>query len=128
MGDRFALTTLLQNLLSNANKYTPRDGCIKVSTEVIDGHILLTVEDSGVGIPNDQTPFIFERFYRIDGDRHPSGETGCGLGLAIVKRIVDLHHASISIMPSSLTSGTAFKIIFPLNQQPQSLNPNHRQV
>lgn len=128
MGDRFALTTLLQNLLSNANKYTPKDGSIKVSIEVIDGQLSLTVEDSGAGIPNDQIPFIFERFYRIGGDRHPSGATGCGLGLAIVKRIVDLHHANISVMPSSFASGTAFKVIFPLSQQPQSLNHNQRQV
>ena len=113
MGDRFALSTLLKNLLSNASKYTPAGGRIRVKLTTQDNGLLLTIEDSGPGIPKDQYPFIFERFYRVNGDRHPSGESGCGLGLAIVKRIVDLHHAEINVMPSSFKSGTAFNVIFP---------------
>lgn len=122
MGDRFAITTLLQNLLSNANKYTPEYGNIKVSINIIQGQLLLTVEDSGTGIPNEQVPFIFERFYRIGGDRHASGEIGCGLGLAIAKHIADLHHASISVTPSHFASGAAFKILFPLIPPSQLTN------
>lgn len=112
MGDNFALKTLLINLLSNANKYTPENGQIKVRLEPVDNRVLLSVEDSGPGISQNQRPLIFDRFYRIHGDRHPSGETGCGLGLAIVKRIADLHHADISITNSSFTSGTSFNILF----------------
>ncbi len=115
MGDPFALKTLLKNLLSNACKYTPAEGHIKVSMKVLDSHLLLSVEDSGAGIAKEQYPFIFERFYRVGGDRHPSGEIGCGLGLAIVKRIVELHHATISVMPSDFSTGTAFKVLFPLS-------------
>jgi two-component system sensor histidine kinase QseC len=75
--------------------------------------VRLTVADSGPGIPEDQYRSIFERFYRIGRDRHPSGETGCGLGLAIVKRLVELHRASISITPSGLATGAAFHVDLP---------------
>ena len=112
-GDRFALTTLLRNLLSNANKYTPRGGQVLVTIGQTDDTVRLTVEDSGPGIPEDQRDSIFERFYRIGRDRHPSGETGCGLGLAIVKRLVDLHRGRISITPSTFASGSAFHVDLP---------------
>lgn len=112
-GDRFALTTLLRNLLSNANKYTPRGGQVLVTINQKEDRVRLTVEDSGPGIPEDQRVSIFERFYRIGRDRHPSGETGCGLGLAIVKRLVDLHRGRISITPSTFASGSAFHVDLP---------------
>lgn len=112
-GDRFAITTLLQNLLSNASKYTPCGGHINVKVCDEQGDIVLTVEDSGPGIPLDEYQSVFERFYRSRGDRHNSGESGCGLGLAIVKHIVELHRAEITIAPSSFESGTAFRIRFP---------------
>jgi two-component system sensor histidine kinase QseC len=112
-GDRFALKTLLRNLLSNANKYTPRGGQVLVTVARKGDTVRLTVADSGPGIPEDQYRSIFERFYRIGRDRHPSGETGCGLGLAIVKRLVELHRASISITPSGLATGAAFHVDLP---------------
>lgn len=112
-GDEFALLTLLQNLVSNANKYTPRGGQILVSTRQDENEVVLAVEDSGPGIPQSLRGSIFERFYRVGGDRHRSGEPGCGLGLAIVKRIVDLHGATIEVTDSSFESGTAFRVTFP---------------
>jgi len=116
-GDHFALTTLLRNLLSNANKYTPEGGQVLVSVNKTAGGIELKVEDNGPGIPEQEQATVFERFYRIGRDRHASGEIGCGLGLAIVKRIVNLHEATISISPSRFGRGTAFHISFPLAQQ-----------
>jgi two-component system sensor histidine kinase QseC len=128
MGDRFALTTLLQNLLSNANKYTPASGSIAVRvsqqnrTSAADTRdsaaygqqeILLSVEDSGPGISAEQREMVFDRFYRVGGDRHQSGEPGCGLGLAIVKRIVELHHGQIEVGASKDLGGAAFRICFP---------------
>lgn len=117
LGDRFALTTLLQNLLSNANKYTPAGGQIGVKVQKSFHGVDLTVEDSGPGIPVQERETVFERFYRIGRDRHASGESGCGLGLAIVKRIVELHNATISIRPSGFTTGTAFQVSFPVSQK-----------
>lgn len=115
-GDRFALTTLLLNLLSNANKYTPAGGQVNVSARESGEHVILTVEDSGSGIPEQQREAVFERFYRVGGDRHQSGEPGCGLGLAIVKHIVESHDAVISVAPSRFKTGTAFQVNFPAAQ------------
>lgn len=112
-GDRFAITTLLLNLLSNANKYTPAGGQVDVSTRERAGRVILAVEDSGCGIAEQQHDAVFERFYRVGGDRHQSGEPGCGLGLAIVQRIVESHNASISISHSKFETGTAFQVNFP---------------
>jgi two-component system sensor histidine kinase QseC len=113
-GDRFALTTLLLNLLSNANKYTPDYGQVNVSTSASETHLMLTIEDSGPGIPEQQRETVFERFYRVGGDRHQSGVPGCGLGLAIVKHIVEAHNASISISHSRFATGTVFQVSFPM--------------
>ncbi|MFT5140666.1 MAG: two-component system sensor histidine kinase QseC [Lysobacterales bacterium] len=112
-GDRFMLSTLIRNLLSNANKYTPAGGQINVMVNENGESVILTVEDSGLGIPEQQRDAVFERFYRVGGDRHQSGQPGCGLGLAIVQRIVESHGASITIANSSFESGTEFRIQFP---------------
>lgn len=119
LGDRFALKTLLRNLLSNANKYTPRGGQIRVSIEANGQSARLQVEDSGPGIAQEEYQAIFERFYRIGRDRHPSGESGCGLGLAIVKRLVDLHQGTIAVTSSAFETGTAFQVELPLGQDTQ---------
>lgn len=112
-GDQFALETLLQNLLSNANKYTPIGGKILVDVKPASTGILLTVEDSGPGIPADQYQRVFERFYRLYNDQHDPDIIGCGLGLAIIKHIVDLHHASIIFGQSRFESGLKCIIDFP---------------
>lgn len=120
LGDRFALETLVHNLLSNANKYTPPGGSIAVSLIVQAEELVLTVEDSGGGIAPDEHERIFERFYRGGGDRHPSGEPGCGLGLSIVKHIVLMHGATITVAPSPNLPGACFSVSFPLHKGPAS--------
>ncbi len=114
VGDRFALETLLHNLLSNASKYTPSGGQIRVAVQSDDSGVVLCVEDSGPGIAEEEYERVFERFYRIGGDRHVSGVRGCGLGLAIVQHITELHEARIELGRSSFTSGLAVNICFPL--------------
>ena len=126
-GDWFALSTLLINLLSNANKYTPADGQVNVSVRESGAHVILTVEDSGEGIPEQQRETVFERFYRVGGDRHQSGEPGCGLGLAIVKHIVESHGASISISHSRFTTGAAFQVVFPMARASKSFTLRDKQ-
>ena len=113
LGDRFALTTMIRNLLSNANKYTPTGGQVLVSIEQSGPGSTLTIEDSGPGIPEDLKQSVFERFYRVGGDRHKSGQPGCGLGLAIVKHIIELHNGSITVTASRFATGTAFQVNFP---------------
>jgi len=118
-GDRFALETLVANLLTNANKYTQRAGKIHVDISHTANAVILKVEDNGSGIAPADRERIFARFHRVGGDRHSSGESGCGLGLAIVKNIADLHSATISVEESSFESGTCFTLIFsPLRSEP----------
>ena len=111
-GDNFTLATLIHNLLSNANKYTPENGQILVSIERVADAVLLKVEDSGPGIAEDKYQRVFERFYRVGGDRHQSGEPCCGLGLAIVKRVADLYGATIEVGPSIFATGCTFTLRF----------------
>jgi len=113
-GDQFALETLVQNLIVNASKYTPHNGEILVSINSINNNVNLIVEDSGPGIDESQYDRVFERFYRIHGDRHDSNSLGCGLGLAIVKHIVLVHNADISLDTSSSLGGLKVDVLFPL--------------
>jgi len=115
-GDRFALETLLQNLLSNAQKYTPRGGRVRVTVEPTADSVLLQIEDSGPGIEPAEFERVFERFYRVGGDRHASEATGCGLGLAIVRHIAELHHATISLDRSPELQGLSVRVVFPQHQ------------
>ncbi len=112
VGDWFSLKVLLQNLLANANKYTPCGGQVVVSLSCSEYQQVVVVEDSGPGILFELRPTVFERFYRVGGDRHDSYQPGSGLGLAIVKGIADLHRASISITESRFATGVAFRIVF----------------
>ncbi len=112
-GDQAALEILLTNLISNANKYTPEGGAIHVTLLTEAETIILQVEDSGTGIDPTLYDRVFERFYRVDGDRHASNEVGCGIGLSIVKHIIDLHHAHISLHPSRFATGLKVQVVFP---------------
>jgi two-component system phosphate regulon sensor histidine kinase PhoR len=109
-GDLFKLEQMLVNLLDNAVKYTDR-GEITVSTDVRDKRVCIQVKDTGIGIPKDDIPRVFERFYVVDKSRsRKSG--GTGLGLSIVKHIVLLHHGTIDI-ESVLGKGTSVTVTFP---------------
>ncbi len=104
----------LDNLLTNAVTYTPPGGTITLSAEVADGdRVRLTVADTGVGIPADQLPHVFEKFFRVPGDDHPPGT---GLGLAIVREIVAAHDGDITC-ESTLGVGTTFRITMPTGKE-----------
>jgi two-component system sensor histidine kinase QseC len=117
-GDRFGLEMLVLNLVSNAIKYTPALGKIEVGVYRLGNSVHLYVMDSGPGIPENQYQRVFERFYRVGGDRHNSGVTGCGLGLSIVQRIVALHGAEIELGRSRYGSGLKVTVIFPRSGRP----------
>jgi two-component system phosphate regulon sensor histidine kinase PhoR len=114
MGDPFKLEQLFVNLIDNAVKYT-EEGKIKVEIRREDGVLVVDVEDSGIGIPEDQQKRIFERFYVIDKSRSKK-VGGTGLGLSIVKHIAQSHEADIDVM-SKPGKGTTFRITFPPYQQ-----------
>lgn len=111
-GDRAALTSLLNNLLGNAIKYTPNAGQIAINTWLRGSDVVLEVMDNGPGIPNDEFARVFDRFYRLGGDRHTSKTIGCGLGLSIVQQVVDLHGAQIALTQSRYGQGLLVMVTF----------------
>lgn len=110
-GDEFSMMTLLQNLISNAIKYTENGSLIRVSLAEVGNNIYLCVEDSGNGLNESEFERVFDRFYRVGGDQHNSNIIGCGLGLSIVQHIVDLHGASIKLAKSKSLGGLSVTII-----------------
>ncbi len=103
--DIHRLRQVMYNLLSNAIKYT-NEGKIIVSTEEIKDTVKITVKDTGIGIPQKDLPYIFQRFYRVDKDRSKM-LGGTGLGLAIVKHILEAHNSKIEVK-SVLGQGSEF--------------------
>jgi signal transduction histidine kinase len=93
--DPMRIEQVLGNLLSNALRYTPPGGEISLGLKVAPPHVLLTVRDTGPGIPPEALPFVFERFYRVDRSRSRD-EGGSGLGLAIARQIVEAHGGTLS--------------------------------
>jgi signal transduction histidine kinase len=110
-GDRERLRQLLLNLADNAIKYTPAGGTITLGLKNEDGWVQIYVSDTGIGIPEDQQTFIFDRFYRTDKAR--SRELGgSGLGLSIVAWIVEAHNGHIDVA-SSPQKGSTFSVWLP---------------
>jgi len=112
-GDEASLIILLRNLVMNASKYSPDGASIRVHVDRGDFGVWLGVEDTGPGIPLQDISRIFDRFYRVGGDRHSSHVEGCGLGLAIVKHIADLHRATLHAENNAQSSGLTVSITFP---------------
>ncbi len=108
LGDGVRLSQVFENLFSNAIKYAP-GSTLKIGTRSVEKRVLLTFADEGEGIPEDFLPFLFERFYRVPGERTV---TGTGLGLYICKQIVMAHHGKIWV-ESVLDQGTTFFIELP---------------
>ncbi|MFN8413412.1 MAG: HAMP domain-containing sensor histidine kinase [Anaerolineales bacterium] len=101
------LNQVLSNLISNALRHTPKGGSISLSTETVDNKIRIEVQDTGVGIPPEDVPYIFDRFWR--GDKSRTGRTNSGLGLAIAKQLIQAHNGSIEVQ-SEVGKGTKFVI------------------
>ncbi|KXG42958.1 ATP-binding protein [Tepidibacillus infernus] len=103
---------VLTNLLDNAIKFTPVAGIIKVKTTIEKNYARVEITDSGPGIPKEELPFIWERFYKVDKVRTPGSE-GTGLGLAIVKRLILAHEGQIEVQ-SEVNKGTTFIFTLPV--------------
>ncbi|MDG0980191.1 MAG: ATP-binding protein [Halieaceae bacterium] len=116
IGDGALLGLLFENLLQNANRYTPKGGQVWVETQLLSaGEVTVTVSDSGPGIAKDQRDMVFNRFYRVHHDNQPEG---VGLGLAIVGQIARLHRAHIDISSNRL-GGANFRVTFPASENLQ---------
>ncbi|MBC8080570.1 MAG: cell wall metabolism sensor histidine kinase WalK [Gorillibacterium sp.] len=113
--DRDKIDQVLDNLMSNAVKYTPEKGCITVATRDVDGKFLeISIEDNGIGIPKRDLVHIFERFYRVEKGRSRS-MGGTGLGLAIAREIVQAHGGAIDL-ESEYNQGTRISFTLPYGE------------
>ena len=111
--DRDKLEKIVSNLLSNALKFTPSGGkiCVELTVSEDAAGFILTVSDTGVGIPADDVAHVFDRFHQVDGTATREHE-GTGIGLALVNELVHLHHGTIAI-DSTLGFGTTVTVQFP---------------
>jgi signal transduction histidine kinase len=109
--DATALRQILSNLVDNAIRHTPAGGRITIFSELDDGGIALGVRDTGIGIPAEHLPRIFERFYRVDPARSREAG-GTGLGLAIVKHLVEAHGGRVTAS-SPGAKGATIRAVFP---------------
>jgi signal transduction histidine kinase len=112
LADRERVVQVLGNLLRNALRHTPEGGLISLRAEARDGRALVAVEDTGVGIPADELPHVFERFYRGDGARDRASG-GAGLGLAIVRELVEAMGGTVAV-ESVVGEGSRFSFTLPL--------------
>ncbi len=112
-GDKFALTSVVTNLIENAVKYSPPCAEVNVSLKRSNGQIQFIVADSGIGINDQEKSRIFEKFYRV-GSEDTRKTKGTGLGLFIVKQVLDKHQASIKVK-NNQPSGTIFEVTFNAN-------------
>src|SRR5579864_4316305 len=109
--DRERMSHVFENLFSNAMAYTKRGGVIRLTAEAAPGIVRFAVQDTGDGIAAEHVPHIFEKFYRVPGDRHPGG---VGLGLAIVREIIVAHGGQIDVT-SRPGVGSTFTFTLPIS-------------
>jgi two-component system phosphate regulon sensor histidine kinase PhoR len=110
-GRELRLEQVFVNLLDNAIKFSRPNGEISITIQSIDGRARITIADSGIGIPSEDLPRIFERFYRVDKARSRD-VGGTGLGLSIVKHVVEQMGGTVTV-DSRLGEGSRFTIVVP---------------
>ncbi|MGM9625697.1 MAG: sensor histidine kinase, partial [Eubacteriales bacterium] len=110
--DKDRIEQVFLNILSNAVKYTPDGGKIAVRAVSGQSHIAVSIRDNGIGVPKEDQPHLFERFYRVEKSR-TTGAGGTGLGLAIAKELVEAHGGSIHLT-SEVGRGTEITVILPI--------------
>jgi signal transduction histidine kinase len=114
-GDFARLTQVIANLLSNANRYMDPGGRITVTSRAANDHAVVTVADTGFGIPAEQLTKIFELFTRIPEHRRRT-DGGFGIGLALARRLLEMHGGSIEARSRGLGQGSEFVVTVPLNR------------
>ncbi|MFC7337900.1 PAS domain S-box protein [Haloferula chungangensis] len=113
--DRNRMIQIFSNLLINAAKYTPPGGRIRFSSEVQDSQVTVSVEDNGIGIPENMSDRIFEMFAQIDRPQE-KGYSGLGIGLCLVKSLVEMHGGSISVSSDGHRKGSVFRVSLPIQR------------
>ena len=113
LGDANRLQQIFWNLFTNAIKFTPKGGHVKVTSERRDSEIRINVTDSGIGITPEFLPYIFDRFRQADGST-TRAQGGLGLGLAIVRHLVELHHGKVEVDSQGKQLGSTFTVRLPI--------------
>jgi PAS domain S-box-containing protein len=111
--DPVRLSQVIANLLNNAAKYTPEGGRISLAAFEEDGEVVIAVRDTGVGIPTEMLPRVFELFTQVDRTRKHS-QGGLGIGLALVKSLVEMHHGRVEARSEGTGEGSEFVVRLPL--------------
>ena len=113
--DESKIESVIMNLINNAIKFTPENGRVSISVEAADGQMSIRISDTGMGIPAEALPKIFNRFYRVY--RPGKQIQGTGLGLSIVNKIISMHNGRIEV-ESEVDHGTTFTVFIPLTAEP----------
>lgn len=109
--DRLMFAQMLRNFIENAIKYNVPNGQIRISAEAKGSVLNISVQDTGIGIPEEEKPYIFEPFYRIEGSRNKH-YGGTGLGLALAKEVIQLYLGNVTVADVN-PEGSVFTITFP---------------
>jgi CheY-like chemotaxis protein/two-component sensor histidine kinase len=130
--DSVRLTQVLINLITNAAKYTPEGGLIRIAVEEQDKHVLVRVRDNGIGIAADQLPHLFDMFYQADRSTEQA-RGGLGIGLTLVKQLVKLHGGTVAAFSAGPGQGSEFVVRLPLHTDgacaiEKSIQPESRPV
>jgi signal transduction histidine kinase/DNA-binding response OmpR family regulator len=113
--DRDKLEKMLNNLLSNAFKFTPEGGSVNMKADVTEGKLIIGIKDTGVGIPQDKLELIFNRFYQVDDSLTRSSE-GSGIGLALTRELAELHGGKLTVS-SVEGKGSTFTLTLPVARE-----------
>lgn len=105
--DSAQISQVLRNIIDNAIKYSPDDSKLRIATYAMKREIYVSIQDNGQGIPEQDIPHVFDRFYKVEKAHTPSKQSGTGLGLSIVKRIIDQHNQTITLK-SAKGKGSTF--------------------
>jgi signal transduction histidine kinase len=105
--DSAQISQVLRNIIDNAIKYSPDNSKLRIATYAMRREIYVSIQDSGPGIPEEDIPHVFDRFYKVEKAHTPSKQGGTGLGLSIVKRIIDQHNQTITLK-SAKGKGSTF--------------------
>ena len=106
--DKIQIKELFDNLITNAIKFTPDNGTIKIDAKIDKEHVTISVSDTGIGLTSDQIKHVFDEFYKVDKSRHELDSSG--LGLSICKRIVEKHDGKIWVESPGTQKGSTFYV------------------
>lgn len=119
--DSAQISQVLRNIIDNAIKYSPAGSKLRIATYALRKEVYVSIQDSGQGIPEEDVPHVFDRFYKVEKAHTPTKQSGTGLGLSIVKRIIDQHGQTITLKS---VRGKGSNFTFTLKRAP---SPNRRQ-